>query len=78
MVSTEHLLSYLADVSNDLLCISNVYFADVINYLCTGGDQGLLNKYWSDWATKDIKFHLPFTFNVVPNVTYGYAPAYQR
>ena len=43
-----------------------------------GGDQGLLNLYWSDWATKDIKYHLPFIYNVVPNVTYGYAPAYQR
>jgi len=43
-----------------------------------GGDQGLLNLYWSDWATKDIKYHLPFIYNVVPNVTYGYAPAFQR
>ena len=44
----------------------------------TGGDQGLLNLYWSDWATKDIKYHLPFTYNVTPNITYGYAPAFQR
>ena len=43
-----------------------------------GGDQGLLNLYWSDWATKDIKYHLPFIYNVTPNVTYGYAPAFQR
>ena len=43
-----------------------------------GGDQGLLNLYWGDWATKDIKYHLPFIYNVVPNVTYGYAPAFQR
>ena len=43
-----------------------------------GGDQGLLNVYWGDWATKDIKYHLPFIYNVVPNVTYGYAPAFQR
>ena len=42
-----------------------------------GGDQGLLNLYWGDWATKDIKYHLPFIYNVVPNVTYGYAPAFQ-
>ncbi|VDP98192.1 unnamed protein product [Trichobilharzia regenti] len=25
-----------------------------------GGDQGLLNLFFSDWATKDIRFHLPF------------------
>ncbi|XP_064394170.1 glycogenin-1-like [Halichondria panicea] len=43
-----------------------------------GGDQGLLNIYWGDWATKDIKYHLPFIYNVTPNVTYGYAPAFQR
>ena len=49
-----------------------------VSCLPAGGDQGLLNLYWSEWATKDIKYHLPFIFNVVPNVTYGYAPAYQR
>lgn len=43
-----------------------------------GGDQGLLNLYWSDWATKDIKYHLPFIYNMVPNAAYGYAPAFQR
>nr|CCG00969.1 glycogenin [Suberites domuncula] len=43
-----------------------------------GGDQGLLNVYWSDWPTKDIKYHLPFIYNVTPNITYGYAPAYER
>lgn len=45
---------------------------------CVGGDQGLLNTYWGDWATKDIKYHLPFIYNVTPNITYGYAPAFQR
>jgi glycogenin glucosyltransferase len=43
-----------------------------------GGDQGLLNLYWADWATKDIKYHLPFTYNMVPNAAYGYAPAFLR
>lgn len=46
--------------------------------LLPGGDQGLLNLYWRDWATKDIKYHLLFIYNVVPNVTYGYAPAFQQ
>eukprot|EP00124_Ichthyophonus_hoferi_P000028 Ihof_evm28s1 gene=Ihof_evmTU28s1 len=42
-----------------------------------GGDQGLLNDYFSDWATADIKRHLPFVFNMNANATYFYAPAYQ-
>ena len=46
--------------------------------LTAGGDQGLLNLFWPDWATKDIKYHLPFTYNMVPNAAYGYAPAFQR
>jgi len=43
-----------------------------------GGDQGLLNAFWSDWATSDIKYHLPFIYNVTPNMYYQYAPAYKR
>jgi len=43
-----------------------------------GGDQGLLNMYFKDWATKDISYHLPFLYNMVSNVCYSYAPAYKR
>jgi len=43
-----------------------------------GGDQGLLNDFFSSWATKDISTHLPFTYNMVSNVCYSYAPAYRR
>ncbi|XP_047130430.1 glycogenin-1 [Hydra vulgaris] len=43
-----------------------------------GGDQGLLNEYFSDWPRKDIKFHLPFTYNMVANICYSYSPAYLR
>jgi len=43
-----------------------------------GADQGLLNTYWGDWATKDIKYHLPFIYNMVANAHYGYAHAYRR
>lgn len=43
-----------------------------------GGDQGLLNLFWSDWPTKDIKHHLPFVFNVTPNAAYGYLPAVKQ
>ncbi|GFG36287.1 hypothetical protein Cfor_00819, partial [Coptotermes formosanus] len=42
-----------------------------------GGDQGLLNLYFSDWATKDITRHLPFLYNMVSTATYSYLPAYK-
>ncbi|KAL7753503.1 glycogenin glucosyltransferase [Sorochytrium milnesiophthora] len=41
-----------------------------------GGDQGLLNQYFSDWATTPSR-HIPFTFNVTPTTVYSYAPAYR-
>ncbi|CAL8079049.1 unnamed protein product [Calicophoron daubneyi] len=43
-----------------------------------GGDQGLLNLFFSDWATKDIRFHLPFIYNVVSVAFYSYLPALTR
>ncbi|RZF46156.1 hypothetical protein LSTR_LSTR012137 [Laodelphax striatellus] len=43
-----------------------------------GGDQGLLNLYFNDWATKDIAKHLPFVYNVVSCVTYSYLPALKQ
>jgi len=41
-----------------------------------GGDQGLLNTYFSDWATKDISRHIPFVYNMVASATYSYLPAF--
>jgi len=43
-----------------------------------GGDQGLLNTFFSDWATKDISKHLPFTYNMVASASYSYLPAYKK
>jgi len=43
-----------------------------------GGDQGLLNTFFSTWATKDITKHLPFTYNMVASATYSYLPAYNK
>lgn len=43
-----------------------------------GGDQGLLNLYFNDWATKDIKRHLPFLYNVVSQAFYSYLPAFKQ
>jgi len=43
-----------------------------------GGDQGLLNSYFSDWSTRDIARHLPFTYNMVASATYSYLPAFKK
>lgn len=43
-----------------------------------GGDQGLLNTYFSDWATKDISRHLSFIYNMSIVSTYSYVPAFKR
>ncbi|XP_061385945.1 glycogenin-1 isoform X8 [Danaus plexippus] len=40
-----------------------------------GGDQGLLNSYFSDWARGDINKHLPFLYNVTSAAFYSYIPA---
>lgn len=38
--------------------------------------QGLLNIFFSDWATKDIRLHLPFIYNVISQAFYSYPPAF--
>lgn len=43
-----------------------------------GGDQGLLNLYFADWATSDIKKHLPFIYNVAAFASYCYLPAFKQ
>jgi len=42
-----------------------------------GGDQGLLNMYFSDWSSQDIAKRLPFTYNVVSQTFYSYLPAFR-
>nr|XP_056717899.1 glycogenin-2 [Euleptes europaea] len=42
-----------------------------------GGDQGLLNSFFSDWSTADISKHLPFLYNLSSNAVYTYAPAFR-
>lgn len=50
-----------------------------LNAACfVGGDQGLLNMYFRDWATKDIARHLPFIYNVVSQAFYSYLPAFTQ
>ena len=60
----------------------NVYIQDLVKHAMThgsfdGGDQGLLNTFFSDWATKDISKHIPFIYNMVATATYSYLPAYK-
>lgn len=43
-----------------------------------GGDQGLLNTFFSSWAHKDIARHLPFTYNMVSSASYSYLPAFKK
>ncbi|XP_071441587.1 glycogenin-1 isoform X2 [Hetaerina americana] len=43
-----------------------------------GGDQGLLNSFFSDWATKDISRHLPFIYNMCSSAVYSYLPAFKK
>lgn len=43
-----------------------------------GGDQGLLNAHFSTWSHGDISKHIPFSYNVNPNASYTYLPAYKH
>ncbi|XP_065344379.1 glycogenin-1 isoform X3 [Cloeon dipterum] len=43
-----------------------------------GGDQGLLNTYFNDWATRDINRHLPFIYNMCSPSHYSYLPAFKQ
>ncbi|XP_031554966.1 glycogenin-1-like isoform X2 [Actinia tenebrosa] len=43
-----------------------------------GGDQGLLNSFFSNWATSDISTHLSFIYNMSSNASYTYTPAFRQ
>ncbi|KAI9203257.1 nucleotide-diphospho-sugar transferase [Polychytrium aggregatum] len=53
-----------------------------------GGDQGVLNSFFSSWsymlppshkrATKANAVRLPFSFNVTPSASYSYLPAFMQ
>eukprot|EP00041_Stephanoeca_diplocostata_P017811 m.367186 g.367186 ORF g.367186 m.367186 type:complete len:341 (-) comp20826_c0_seq1:298-1320(-) len=43
-----------------------------------GGDQGVLNTYFSSWSTDDASHRLPFGYNMTSNTSYGYAPALEH
>ncbi|XP_043928450.1 glycogenin-2-like isoform X3 [Protopterus annectens] len=43
-----------------------------------GGDQGLLNGFFNNWATGDIGKHLPFIYNLGSSLLYTYLPAFRH
>ncbi|KAF1371998.1 hypothetical protein PFLUV_G00276920 [Perca fluviatilis] len=43
-----------------------------------GGDQGLLNSFFSSWPLDDIKKHLPFVYNLSASSVYSYLPAFTQ
>lgn len=40
--------------------------------------QGLLNTYFSGWASEDISRHLSFAYNMCATASYTYMPAYRQ
>lgn len=43
-----------------------------------GGDQGLLNSFFSNWSQLGAAHRLPFTYNLHSNSSYTYSPAFKR
>ncbi|KAM8903507.1 glycogenin-2 isoform 2-T2 [Spinachia spinachia] len=43
-----------------------------------GGDQGLLNSFFSSWPAEDISKHLPFVYNLSCSSFYSYLPAFRQ
>lgn len=41
-----------------------------------GADQGLLNQFFSSWASSDPSHRLPFLYNMAASTTYSYLPAF--
>lgn len=46
--------------------------------LLSGGDQGLLNSFFSSWPAEDISKHLPFVYNLSGSSFYSYLPAFRQ
>lgn len=40
-----------------------------------GGDQGLLNSFFSGWSRSRPEHRIPFVYNLTFTSSYGYAPA---
>lgn len=51
---------------------------DSVSHQILGGDQGLLNQFFSSWSTSDASKRLPFVYNTASSATYSYLPAFRR
>ncbi|XP_056155066.1 glycogenin-1b isoform X2 [Lampris incognitus] len=66
-----------------VFCPSMETYGKLLQY-CTehgsfdGGDQGILNGFFSNWATADISKHLPFIYNLSSIAIYTYLPAFKQ
>lgn len=49
-----------------------------LKFFSPGGDQGVLNGFFNNWATADISKHLPFIYNLSSVALYTYLPAFKR
>lgn len=43
-----------------------------------GGDQGLLNSFFANWAQSDNSRRLPFIYNTCSTACYSYLPAFKE
>ena len=67
VISVVSVLIVLASKSKNLL-FSTLSFS--------GDEQEFLNVFFKDWS-RNISFHLPYVYNMVPSTSYTYAPAYK-
>ncbi|XP_026093243.1 glycogenin-1-like [Carassius auratus] len=66
-----------------VFCPSNETYSKLLKYCkehgsFDGGDQGVLNGFFSDWTTADINKHLPFIYNMSSIAIYTYLPAFKQ
>jgi lipopolysaccharide biosynthesis glycosyltransferase len=54
-----------------------IQFADSVGSF-DGGDQGLLNQFFSDWSSGESSKRLPFLYNTASTATYSYLPAFKH
>lgn len=55
-----------------------LFKAGTLKIFSAGGDQGVLNGFFSSWATADISKHLPFIYNLSSIAIYTYLPAFKQ
>ena len=59
-----------------VLMVESLFLSMKLN--CLGGDQGLLNAFFSDWSKGDGSKRIPFGYNLTINASYSYLPAFKH